>query len=118
MVFTVWVLFSLSYRLCVCVCPGVFWVSCEAGTYIRSLCVHMGLLLGVGAHMQELRRVRSGIQNENVSNIMILFRVFCCCFCGCCLFVFLLKVDRLIRVFETSHLYNNDFVLKVFFLAC
>ena len=30
----------------------VFWVSCEAGTYIRTLCVHLGLLLGVGAHMQ------------------------------------------------------------------
>ncbi|XP_065842561.1 uncharacterized protein [Oscarella lobularis] len=43
---------------------AVFWVSCEAGTYIRTLCVHMGLLLGVGAHMQELRRVRSGIQSE------------------------------------------------------
>ncbi|CAJ0826227.1 15974_t:CDS:10 [Entrophospora sp. SA101] len=41
---------------------GVFWVSCEAGTYIRTLCVHMGLLLGVGAHMQELRRVRSVIR--------------------------------------------------------
>jgi len=38
---------------------GVFWVSCEAGTYIRTLCVHLGLLLGVGGHMQELRRVRS-----------------------------------------------------------
>lgn len=45
---------------------GVFWVSCEAGTYIRTMCVHIGLLLGVGAHMQELRRVRSGIQSENV----------------------------------------------------
>ncbi|CAJ0769184.1 4180_t:CDS:2, partial [Entrophospora sp. SA101] len=44
---------------------GVFWVSCEAGTYIRTLCVHMGLLLGVGAHMQELRRVRSGALTEN-----------------------------------------------------
>ena len=44
---------------------GVFWVSCEAGTYIRTMCVHIGLLLGVGAHMQELRRVRSGIQSEN-----------------------------------------------------
>ncbi|KAJ6171656.1 hypothetical protein N7470_000723 [Penicillium chermesinum] len=43
---------------------GVFWVSCEAGTYIRTLCVHLGLLLGVGAHMQELRRVRSGAMNE------------------------------------------------------
>ena len=45
---------------------GVFWVSCEAGTYIRTLCVHMGLLMGVGGHMAELRRVRSGIQSENV----------------------------------------------------
>ncbi|WVF69190.1 centromere/microtubule-binding protein CBF5 [Kwoniella sp. CBS 6097] len=44
---------------------AVFWVSCEAGTYIRTLCVHLGLLLGVGAHMQELRRVRSGITGEN-----------------------------------------------------
>jgi len=43
---------------------GVFWVSCEAGTYIRTLCVHIGLLLGVGAHMQELRRVRSGALGE------------------------------------------------------
>ncbi|KAI9216014.1 pseudouridine synthase [Blastocladiella britannica] len=44
---------------------GVFWVSCEAGTYIRTLCVHLGLLLGVGGHMQELRRVRSGALSEN-----------------------------------------------------
>ncbi|OAG43030.1 centromere/microtubule-binding protein cbf5 [Fonsecaea monophora] len=44
---------------------GVFWVSCEAGTYIRTLCVHLGLLLGVGAHMQELRRVRSGAMAES-----------------------------------------------------
>ena len=44
---------------------GVFWVSCEAGTYIRTLCVHLGLVLGVGGQMQELRRVRSGIQSEN-----------------------------------------------------
>ncbi|KAI7874640.1 H/ACA ribonucleoprotein complex subunit 4 [Lichtheimia hyalospora FSU 10163] len=44
---------------------GVFWVSCEAGTYMRTLCVHLGLLLGVGGHMQELRRVRSGAMSEN-----------------------------------------------------
>lgn len=44
---------------------GVFWVSCEAGTYIRTLCVHLGLLLGVGGHMQELRRVRSGAMSES-----------------------------------------------------
>ncbi|KAI9488714.1 H/ACA ribonucleoprotein complex subunit 4 [Zychaea mexicana] len=44
---------------------GAFWVSCEAGTYMRTLCVHLGLLLGVGGHMQELRRVRSGAMSEN-----------------------------------------------------
>lgn len=44
---------------------AVFWVSCEAGTYIRTLCVHLGLLLGVGGHMQELRRVRSGALSES-----------------------------------------------------
>ena len=44
---------------------GVFWVRCEAGTYIRTLCVHLGLLTGVGGHMQELRRVRSGALGED-----------------------------------------------------
>eukprot|EP01036_Dinobryon_divergens_P025162 gene25162-33683_t len=44
---------------------GVFWISCEAGTYVRTLCVHLGLLVGTGGHMQELRRVRSGIMSEN-----------------------------------------------------
>merc|ERR1719145_196741 len=44
---------------------AIFWTSCEAGTYIRTMCVHMGLILGVGAHMAELRRVRSGVLDEN-----------------------------------------------------
>lgn len=39
-------------------------VSCDAGTYIRSLCHHIGLRLGTGAHMQELRRTRSGAFTE------------------------------------------------------
>lgn len=42
----------------------LFRVHCDAGTYIRSLCHHMGLALGVGAHMQELRRTRSGTFSE------------------------------------------------------
>lgn len=42
-----------------------FTSRCEAGTYMRTLCVHLGLLLGVGAHMQELRRIQSGILTEN-----------------------------------------------------
>uniref|UniRef100_A0A2K5CLC9 H/ACA ribonucleoprotein complex subunit DKC1 n=1 Tax=Aotus nancymaae TaxID=37293 RepID=A0A2K5CLC9_AOTNA len=48
---------------------GIFWVSCEAGTYIRTLCVHLGLLLGVGGQMQELRRVRSGVMSEKVCDM-------------------------------------------------
>jgi H/ACA ribonucleoprotein complex subunit 4 len=43
---------------------GVVWIKCEAGTYIRTLCVHLGLIVGVGGHMQELRRVRSGVLGE------------------------------------------------------
>ena len=42
----------------------LFRVQCDAGTYIRSLCHHMGLALGTGAHMQELRRTRSGAFGE------------------------------------------------------
>lgn len=44
---------------------GIVWLSCEAGTYVRTLFVHLGLLLGVGGQMIELRRARSGIQTEN-----------------------------------------------------
>lgn len=38
----------------------LFQVGCEAGTYIRKLCHDIGEVLGVGAHMQELRRTRAG----------------------------------------------------------
>ena len=40
-------------------------VACEAGTYIRSLCHHLGLALGCGGHMVELRRTRSGAFGED-----------------------------------------------------
>lgn len=40
-------------------------IRCDAGTYIRSLCHHIGLALGTGAHMVELRRTRSGQFDEN-----------------------------------------------------
>ena len=38
----------------------LFKVGCEGGTYIRKLCYDVGEVLGVGAHMQELRRTRAG----------------------------------------------------------
>jgi len=44
---------------------ALIWMSCEAGTYVRTFCVHLGLIMGVGGHMQELRRNRSGIMTEN-----------------------------------------------------
>ena len=45
----------------------LFRVGCEAGTYIRRLCVDIGKKLGVGAHMQELRRTKVGTLSEEES---------------------------------------------------
>ena len=40
-------------------------VGCEAGTYIRKLCYDMGLALGTGANMEELRRSKAGPFRED-----------------------------------------------------
>ena len=45
----------------------LFRVSCDAGTYIRTLCVDVGEALGCGANMVELRRTRSGVMKEDSS---------------------------------------------------
>ena len=42
----------------------LFRVRCEAGTYIRTLCVDAGKKLGVNAHLQELRRTKVGEISE------------------------------------------------------
>ncbi len=42
----------------------LFVVGCQAGTYIRTLCVGIGRMLGSNAHMQELRRTRVGLFTE------------------------------------------------------
>ncbi|MBU7015352.1 MAG: RNA-guided pseudouridylation complex pseudouridine synthase subunit Cbf5 [Theionarchaea archaeon] len=46
----------------------LFRVSTQAGTYIRKLCYDMGLVLGVGANMAELRRTRVShfVEEESV----------------------------------------------------
>ncbi len=44
----------------------LFKVTTEAGTYIRKLCTDVGEVLGCGAHMQELRRTRTGIFDESM----------------------------------------------------
>jgi H/ACA ribonucleoprotein complex subunit 4 len=43
----------------------LFRVECEAGTYIRTLCDDIGKKLQCGAHMTELRRIRSGAFSED-----------------------------------------------------
>ncbi len=40
-------------------------VGCEAGTYLRKLCHDIGIALGTGAHMEELRRTKSGPFRED-----------------------------------------------------
>ena len=43
----------------------LFKVACQSGTYIRKLCFDVGEVIGCGAHMQELRRSRSGPFTES-----------------------------------------------------
>jgi predicted rRNA pseudouridine synthase len=45
----------------------LFKVRCESGTYIRKLCHDIGLLLGVGAHMRELRRTAVAHLTEDLN---------------------------------------------------
>ena len=53
----------------------LFKVGCEGGTYIRKLCYDVGEILGVGAHMQELRRTRAGPFTENGNRKVTLHEV-------------------------------------------
>jgi H/ACA ribonucleoprotein complex subunit 4 len=53
----------------------LFKVGCEGGTYIRKLCYDIGEILGVGAHMQELRRTRAGPFVETSSSRVTLHDV-------------------------------------------
>ncbi len=53
----------------------LFRVGCEGGTYIRKLCYDIGEILGIGAHMQELRRSRAGPFREKSSTLVNLHDV-------------------------------------------
>lgn len=43
----------------------LFKIGCQAGTYIRKICHDIGVSLGCGAHMAELRRTKSGPFRED-----------------------------------------------------
>jgi len=45
----------------------LFRVGCSGGTYVRKLCHDIGEYVGVGAHMEELRRTRAGPFTEDKS---------------------------------------------------
>lgn len=57
-------------------------VTCDPGTYMRKLAHDIGLILGVGAHMRELRRTRTGpfkedetlVKMQDVSEALYLWR--------------------------------------------
>lgn len=48
----------------------LFRVGCEAGTYVRTLCVDIGKKLKCGAHLAELRRTRVGNLNDENATIL------------------------------------------------
>ncbi len=48
----------------------LFRARTDAGTYMRTLCVDIGAALGIGAHMEDLRRTRSGSMKEDDSVIL------------------------------------------------
>ncbi|EFO63690.1 Centromere/microtubule binding protein CBF5 [Giardia lamblia P15] len=50
---------------------AILRASCQAGTYMRTLCVHIGLLMGYEAYMLELRRVRSGELTEKTNLVTL-----------------------------------------------
>jgi H/ACA ribonucleoprotein complex subunit 4 len=49
----------------------LFIINCEGGTYIRKYCHDIGEALGIGAHMAELRRTKSGpfIEDETLKTL-------------------------------------------------
>ncbi|MHA1221507.1 MAG: RNA-guided pseudouridylation complex pseudouridine synthase subunit Cbf5 [Candidatus Heimdallarchaeota archaeon] len=56
----------------------LFKVGCEKGTYIRKLCHDMGLVLGTGAHMKQLRRTKSGPfrEDETLSSLTRIYDAY------------------------------------------
>jgi len=49
----------------------LFRIGCQAGTYIRKICFDIGEALGCGAHMEELRRTRTGPFTEDESLVTL-----------------------------------------------
>lgn len=48
-------------------------IECDSGTYIRKLCHDLGLALGTGAHMGDLRRTKTGTFDDTTLSTMEAF---------------------------------------------
>lgn len=55
-----------------------FQVDCQHGFYVRKLAHDIGLILGVDAHLSELRRIKAGpfIETESMCNLYDVLKVF------------------------------------------
>ena len=53
---------------------ALFRTRCESGTYVRTLCVDVGDALGIGAHLAELRRTRTGPFRESEARPLVALR--------------------------------------------
>jgi len=49
----------------------LFKIGCQSGTYIRKIIHDIGEVLGCGAHMAELRRIRAGPYTENINLVTL-----------------------------------------------
>lgn len=55
----------------------LFRLGCSGGTYVRKICHDVGEYLGVGAHMEELRRTRAGpFTEQNSHNLLSVYEAF------------------------------------------
>ncbi|MFH8132318.1 MAG: PUA domain-containing protein, partial [Candidatus Aenigmatarchaeota archaeon] len=52
----------------------LFKVGCQAGVYIRKLVSDLGLSLGIGAHLTELRRTKAGNFTEEQAHSLVEIR--------------------------------------------
>ena len=52
----------------------LFKIGCEAGTYVRKVIHDLGVQLGVGAHMKELRRTKVGNFSEDEAHSLVKIR--------------------------------------------
>lgn len=53
----------------------LFRINCESGFYVRKLAHDIGLILGIGAHLDELRRVSAGPFNEE-EHLVTLYDIY------------------------------------------